>query len=251
MDREKLAESVAGTASELRMQLAHITAASQVLERLADGERAHAYLAVVNQSICRMLRIVGRMELMSRLTDEDEIRQFPSPVDLGPWTLELSRRIQGVLQRAHVTLRYEGPKILLANVDEPLVSQMLLELICTVAMPEHEISLTLTQCDDNACFTVRGTALSPDQADWEGDETRRWEIPLARRIAQLHGGSLVEEYAAEGGVTLAATLPMRLHGPSSQLDTPRVAYRPGGFDPVLIALSNLLPSESFLPEELN
>ena len=140
LDREGLAASVAKTAGELRLQLAHITASSQLLERMAQGERARAYLAVVNQSICRMLRSIGRMELLHRLTDENEIRVFPRLMDLGRWTAQLAQRLQSVLQGADVTLRYQGPDILLSCADEELLRQMLLELLVQAARPGDEVS---------------------------------------------------------------------------------------------------------------
>ena len=68
MDRESLAADTAKTAAALRSQLNQMAAASQVLERSTENEKGRAYLAIMNQSICRMLRIVGRMELGHRLT---------------------------------------------------------------------------------------------------------------------------------------------------------------------------------------
>ena len=72
MDRETLAADTAKTAAALRSQLNQMAAASQVLERSTAGEKERTYLAVINQSICRMLRIVGRMELGHRLTDREK-----------------------------------------------------------------------------------------------------------------------------------------------------------------------------------
>ena len=155
MDRETLAASVAGMAARLRIQLSNLTAASQMLERTATGENG-AYLAVLNQSICRMLRSVGQMELLDRLTDEDEIRAFPAPVDLGPWSAQLAARARGVLGGAGVSLSYQGPERLLAHVDQDLAEQMVLSLVACAARPGGEVSITLTQQEDSACFTVRG-----------------------------------------------------------------------------------------------
>ena len=63
MDTERLDQGTARTAAELRLQLAQMTAASQLLERGAQDEKSRRYLAALNQSICRMLRIVGRLEI--------------------------------------------------------------------------------------------------------------------------------------------------------------------------------------------
>lgn len=257
MDRETLAESVAGTAAQLRMQLADMTAASQMLERTANGERACAYLAVLNQSICRMLRTVGQMELLNRLTDEDELRTFPVPTDLGPWTRELAERIRGILRGARVFLDYQGPEILLANVDQALVKQMLLELIAAVAQPEGEVALALAQREENACFTVRGAGPQRPAGelnrilDHPGEPLpKRWEVPLARQIAELHAGSLVAETAAGGRVSLVVTLPLRLGMPAGHMESPILPYDAGGFCDELVAFSDILPAQAFSPEAL-
>lgn len=257
MDRETLAASVAGTAAQLRLQLANITAASQMLERAAEGEKAGAYLAVLNQGICRMLRSVGQMELLSRLTDEDEIRIFPTPVDLGQLCAQLARRAEGVLRGAGVTLEYQGPGILLAQADPLLVEQMLLELLAAAAQPGEPMSLSLTQQEDTACFTVRGTGAQLEIGELAGmfdprpgGLSQRWEVPLAQRIAELHGGSLVAGGAPGERLSLVATLPLGAGRPSGHLESPAPVYDPGGFDRALIAFSDLLPPSAFGPEEL-
>ena len=70
MDGHGLDQGAARTAAELRLQLAQMTAASQLLERTARDEKSRGYLAAMNQSICRMLRVVGRLELSARLGEE-------------------------------------------------------------------------------------------------------------------------------------------------------------------------------------
>ncbi|HIT31947.1 MAG TPA: HAMP domain-containing histidine kinase [Candidatus Enterenecus stercoripullorum] len=257
MNRETLAASVAGTAAQLRMQLADLTAASQMLERTADGEKACAYLAVLNQSICRMLRTVGQMELLNRLTDEDELRTFPAPTDLGPWTRELAERVRGILRGGRVSLDYQGPEILLANVDQGLVKQMLLELIAAVAQPGGEVVLTLAQREENACFTVRGVGTQIPAGELArmldrpgGTLPKRWEVPLARQIAELHAGSLVAETAAGGRVSLVAILPLRLGMPAGHMESPALPYDAGGFRDELVAFSDILPAQVFSPEAL-
>ena len=257
MDRETLAASAAGTAAELRVQLANMTAASQMLERTAQGEKAPAYLAVLNQSICRMLRTVGRMELLSRLTDEDEIRAFPSLTDLGLWAREQAGQRGEVLRGAGVSLDYQGPDRLTANVDLSLVQQLLLELVGIAAEPGGQVAVALAQRGDSACFTVRGggTRLTPEELERMFDQERtvpgHWGLSLARQIAQLHGGSLVAETAPGECAALVAALPLRLSAPSDQLHSPPLPYDAGGFSPARIAFSGILPAESFLPERLN
>lgn len=257
MDRETLAASVAGTAAQLRLQLSDITAASQMLEQTTSEDRARAYLAVLNQGICRMLRTVGQMELLNRLTEEDEIRVFPVPTDLGVWTRELAEHARGILLGARVSLEYRGPKVLMATVDQGLVQQMLLELICVAAQPGGEVSLSLAKQEDTACFTVcgTGTQIPPEdlvQLLFPREETlpSSWGLPLARQIAELHGGSLVAGTVNGARAALVATLPLRLDLPVSHLDSPSRLYASGGFCAELVAFSQILPTDSFTPEAL-
>ena len=60
MEQDGLDMGTARTAAALRMQFAQMTAASQMLEQSAKDEKSRGYLAALNQSICRMLRIVAR-----------------------------------------------------------------------------------------------------------------------------------------------------------------------------------------------
>lgn len=256
MDRESLAASTARTAAALREQLSQITAVSQLLEQAVAGGRERTYLAVLNQSVCRMLRTIGRMELTHRLTEENEIRVFPALTDLGGMVDELGRQIEGVLAAAGVGFRWQGPQSLLANVDEGLIRYMLLELVSNGAKAGKHVSLTLTQRGDKACFSIGddGEGVSPEKLTQMFDTEEALEgggIPVAQRIAELHGGSLMADSMPGRGLTMVAIVPLREELPEGRLKSPAVPVPKGGFDEVLVAFSHLLPAESFLPEELN
>ena len=81
MERQELDQGAARTAAELRMQLAQITAASQLLERTARDEKSRSYLAAMNQGICRMLRIVGRLEITGRLGSHHRKGKFSAGME--------------------------------------------------------------------------------------------------------------------------------------------------------------------------
>ncbi len=257
MDRESLAAQAAATAAELRVQLAQLTAASQLLERVATGPKERGYLAMVNQGIYRMLRTVSRMELAHRLTDENEIRAFPQITDLGRWAEELCPRIESILALTGVEFRWQAADSLLANVDPALTQHMLLELISNAAKAGKQVRFTLAQREDKVCFTVSddGEGLTPEVltrlVDPEQSGAEGQGVALVQRIAQLHGGHLMADTAPGRGVTMMVTLPQRLELPGGRLQSP-AAYAPqGGFDPVQVALSGLLPVEAFAPDELD
>lgn len=254
MDRETLAADTAKTAAALRSQLNQMAAASQVLERSTDSEKGRAYLAVINQSICRMLRIVGRMELGHRLTDTDAVRIVPKHTDLARLLTDLSRRLNGVLADVGISFTLDCPDHLPAVLDGELLQQMLLELVSCLALVSTEISLSVTAKDgriyfslsDNGPGTAEGRPVLPAVLEEQEEQS---SIDLARQIAILHGGTLVQSGSEGQKLSVAVSLPQG--DPSSlQLESPGIPWHSGGFDPVLVAMSQLLPSRSFLPENL-
>lgn len=104
-------------------------------------------------------------------------------------------------------------------------------------------------------FTVRddGPGLREEEA---GDPLlfRRNGLGLglraARRAAQLHDGALVLENRETGGVRAVLSLPIK-KGEGGLLKSPAMGYDlAGGFSPVLVELSGVLPSRTFLPQSL-
>lgn len=250
MDRDLTA---AKTAAALRSQLNQMAAASQVLERNTTDEKGRTYLAVINQSICRMLRIVGRMELSHRLADgqtELKLRHM----DLAARLEHLSSRLSGVLADIGITFTLDAPGYLPVCADGDLLQQMLLELISNMALAATQITLTVTYKDGTAHFLLsddgpakaEGRPVLP--AALEEDEEQA-SLELARGLAALHGGTVVISSDADLALSMAVSIPME-KTPPSLLESPRTAWYSGGFDAVLVAMSGLLPAKSFLPENL-
>ena len=241
------------TAASLRSQLNQMAAASQVLEHNTHDEKSRTYLAVINQSICRMLRIVGRMELGHRLSAEDYAIS-PRHLDLSGLLEDLSARLQGVLADIGISFRLTCPAHLSAVADSSLLRQMLLELISNLALAGTEISLTVTAKDDRICFQLQdnGPAAAEGRtrfpAGLEEDEEHS-SLELARRIAELHGGTLMISAAEDSSLSVAVALPCK-KDPTLLLESASRTWHSGGFDSVLVALSQLLPARSFLPENL-
>ena len=263
MDREELDRGAARTAAELRVQLAQMTMASQMLERNAWDERGRGYLAALNQSICRMLRIVGRLELCERLSGEGGALE-PAPVDLAELTTELGRRMEGLLDRAGVKLAVWCPDRLPAWADKELVEQLLLELVANGAeavkqAAVKQVTVSLERDRDMAVFTVEdnGPGVPPQRAAelFSGGDRAKpdWRrsgngVAIARRIAQLHGGALVADCAPDRGLRVSASIALNT-GRGEDLGSPALRIDGGGFDSALVGLSHLLPAGAFLPED--
>lgn len=253
MDRESLAADTAKTAAALRSQLNQMAAASQVLERSTAGEKERTYLAVINQSICRMLRIVGRMELGHRLTDEAAQLSLRY-IDLTLQLEDLSSRLQGVLADIGVTFTLHSPDHLYAVADGDLLRQMLLELISNLALVSTAITLSVTVKDDRIHFSLRDNG--PGQADGRPrlpaqleEQEEQSSLDLARKIAELHGGTLMISASEDDSLSIAVSIPHKKDS-GLRLESSAAAWYTGGFDPVLVAMSQLLPSRSFLPDNL-
>lgn len=256
MELEHGEQEAARAAAQLRVQLAQMTAASQLLEHCAWDPKSKRYLAAMNQGICRMLRIVGRIELCTRLDQEIS----PRPLDLAALTRDLGARMEGLLERAGVQLTVDCPECLAARADGALVRQLLLELVANGAAAGKAVKLTLKQDGDNAVFTVEdnGPGLPPQRAaalfggggeaglpDWKQDGIG---IAVSRRIAALHGGRLFPVCEAGRGLQVLASFPLN-QGGGDELRCPPVAFDQGGFDEAMVGLSHLLPAGVFAPEE--
>ena len=258
MAQEDLEQGIRRTAAELRLQLAQMTAASQLLERSAIDEKSRGCLAAMNQGICRMLRLVGRMELSDRLGGEAPVVKL-APVDLGALTSDLGARMEGLLERAGVKLTVRGPEHLPARADAELIRQLLLELVANGARAGKSVTLTLKRDGDSAVFTVEddGPGVSGEKLpflfDSGAQELPDWRrggsgIAIARRIAALHAGRLAAVCTPGRGLSVTSSIPLNWGG-DDPLRCPTVEWDRGGFDDAVVGLSHLLPAGVFAPGE--
>lgn len=258
MDLESLDRGTARTAAQLRRQLAQMTMASQMLEQTATDEKSRAQLAALDQGICRMLRIVGRMELTYRLAAE-EPRLDLAAVDLARLVRELGEEMENLLAGAGVELVIQCPGRLLGQADEGLLKQLLLELVSNSAKVGHRVTVTLERKNDNATLSVEddGPGVPPERLealfDCGGEDIPDWRrsgngVAIARRIAMLHGGRLMANSVPGKGLNMVVTIPLRSDSIGGLLESPKVQWDRGGFSEVLVGLSDLLPAGAFMPE---
>ena len=256
MERWMLDGATQAHLAQLRSQLANLTAASELLERRLEDPRGRDCLAAINQGICRMLRLIGRLELAHRLTGEDEIRLGLTWVEFPAWWEGLCRRLQGVLRGAGIELSFQpmGPCVGLA--DPKLLEQMVMELVSNAAQAGGPVTLTAVPTGRSVRFSIsdQGPGLAPEELshlfDREPSVQGGLGIPLAQHIAQLHGGLLMADSAQGKGLTMVAVIPLRDQVPPRGLATPEGNWGSDGFDSALVGLSHLLPPQSFTPETL-
>lgn len=261
----------------LRAQLQTMMAATYALEAHLDGnEKAAEYLAVMDRAICAQLRLILQAELGQRLYSEDEMRVVLAPTDLAALGRDVMKKADA-LTRPLLDIKAEFSSTLAAlptQADRAALEKMLLAFISNSVRAigrSGTIRLELERQRDQAVFTMTDTGggLDPDalaglfepedpdretngETDEEAEPEQAPEVPargllLARQIARLHGGTLVAGNTEAGGACLAVSLPI-VEKAESILRSPPPSVDGGGWDPVLVSLSDCLPLEAFLPD---
>lgn len=256
----------------LREQLQTMTAAAYALNpHLAGNEKAVEYLAVMDRAICAQLRLVLRAELARRLYSRDERRVVPAPTDLAELGRDVMQKTDA-LTRPLLEIKAEFSSslpALPAQADRTALEHMLLAFISNSVRAIGRggtIRLELERQRDQAVFTMTdtGSGLDPhalselfdseaEPGEEAGGETEEEPdapvrgLQLARQIAWLHGGTLVACNTQGGGACLAVSLPI-VEKPGGMLHSPDIPVSCGGWDPVLVSLSDQLPAEAFLPD---
>jgi signal transduction histidine kinase len=225
-DAERLAELgtlTGGLAHEIKNPLSTIQLNLQLLQEdlpaTDEGNRRVSNrLATVRQEAGRLreilddfLRYAGRIELEK------------SPADVGKLCEELVDFYMPQAQMAQVQLRFISPeKPVIANIDQRLVKQSLLNLMlnATQAMAGHnggEILLSVKQLDDfvHIQVTDTGPGISEQLKEqiFQAYYTTKkggtgLGLPMARRIAQEHGGQLTLTSTEGKGSSFTLELPV-------------------------------------------
>lgn len=245
-----------------RGPLAEASMAAQVLARRCTDGKDRMYLGVICRSVARALCVLEQVELTARLTDEDELRAVFSTEDLAELCRRVTDTAADLLGPMGITVEFSPEtEPLTTQVDEGQMERLLYELIANgaKAMPEGgRLSVRLSRTERAAVITVgdEGQGMSPEAMerlfgtgvpapDLSPAAGAGLGLPLARAIAEVHGGMLVMETAPESGVKAAVALPLREERHNRLKSPPPEEYRR---DRALVALSDVLPIRAFLPE---
>lgn len=249
---------------QLREQLSQMTGVSQLLAPLVTerGEIQHSqYLSILNQSIYRTLRLVRNAEFALEPPSAEDLR--PVVLDLAGLCREVWRECEGLLaDELEITFDYtENASSALIQGDDELLQRMILNLVANAAQAAGRggrLSLRLTAQRSRVRLTLSnsggGTLPGPGGKDdrlLPGGGALGLGVPIARRIAALHGGALVFQRREGHGISATAAFPIAgrnnlpLRGSETRQDLA------GGFSTVLLELSPLLGSSAFSPGELN
>ncbi|MEG1430297.1 MAG: HAMP domain-containing sensor histidine kinase [Oscillospiraceae bacterium] len=261
--------SLGKLADQLRQKMTNLLAASGLLAPSAEQSSDPAairYLATMNQSLYRMLRIVGDLDLAGRMEEEDHGDFKPGTMDLAGFCHQLAEGIYPLAQAAEVDFRYESnADSLITLADSTLLRRMLLALISNAFLAAGQggvVSLKL-DCDKQfvrLTVTDNGPGLPLEElgAYFDGGPenaaTPATGLGLGMRIvrygALLHGGTVVADSQPGHGMRAILSLPVQKPKGGVLKSAPPKFENLGGFSPLLVELSEALPWQVFLPRDL-
>jgi PAS domain S-box-containing protein len=212
----RVGQMAAVVAHEVRNPLAGIKGAVQVLmSRRSSGD----------SELPVMRDIVGRIDSLSDLINDLMLYARPRPprvshVELRSVISDAVTIVRRDPAAQSIEIVIEGADVS-AAVDDELIRATLLNLVLNAvqAMAGHgRISVTLGQSGNVAVIQVRdsGPGIPPDIRNqvFEPFFTTKARggglgLPIARRTAELHGGSLTLECPEGGGTVVTMKLPLR------------------------------------------
>ena len=244
---------VADLMARMRSPMSSMYAAMQAV----SGEEET--LEILNRNYCRLLRLMEEVELSQQLDGESFL---PSVLDLAGLCRDVMRQVQSLARDYGPVIQYEEAcGSILVRGEERLLRQMLYQLLSNAwraAGQEGSVTIQLSLLGRRAVLHVTntgkgiseaalGAAFDPERA--EGLSGGGLGIPICRRIAQLHGGTLMLE-SGPSGTTATCSLPVvRENG--GVLCTPPLRYQVElGIPEVLVALSDVLPREAYASRDL-
>ncbi|MEG2456091.1 MAG: HAMP domain-containing sensor histidine kinase, partial [Oscillospiraceae bacterium] len=254
---------LAALSQQLRKHTGNLMASAGLLvptvER-SQQKNAVRYLATMNQSLYRILRMIDELEQ----AQEQPGSFAPAATDLAGFCHYLALGIEPLAAAAGVTFSYESDcDCLITTGDEKLLRRMILSLVSNAikaAGSGGQVSLALGHSDKkNAVLTVKdsGTGLNLAQlsAYFSGEhqgppapgDGLGLGIPIVRSIAKRHGGTVMAESREGAGLTVAVALPIRPPKGTTLRTAPDNFDTTGGFSPLLVELSDALPWQVFLP----
>ena len=211
----RVGQMAAVVAHEVRNPLAGIKGAVQVL--MSRRQPADAELPVMRD-------VVARIDALGNLIDDLMIFARPRPPQ--PTTFALRPLLQeaiAMLRRdpagAFLEVTMDGPDVTL-TADADLIRATVLNLLLNVAQTmgvNGQIAVAIAQRDERCVLEIRdsGLGILPEIRErvFEPFFTTKARggglgLPIARRTAELHGGTLTLTAPATGGTIFTLTIPL-------------------------------------------
>lgn len=225
------------------------------LEEL-ENEEMQASASKISHGCFRLMRTLTELGAYDRLCREDA-PLHREKCDLTEFFAAFAEKTADVLLDAGIRLQYSLPNsCVFGTVDKLEVQRAVLHLIANAAAHTPEggelwlrVSLLgkkLRIAVENAASVqedVLPTAFSRYLFPGEGDVKQGAGLGLSvvQKVAQHHGGTVLME--SKDSLT-SVSMTIDLSCPVTELKAPRQDYC-GGYDPVLVELSPLLPAKTF------
>ena len=254
--------------SQLRGSLGNIHGALNHLlppEKLEGDFSAQQHTAILWQSYYRVLRVVNNLSAAPLLMEDAPFEK--ENTELVGWLDDLCRQAQPLSELKHITLTFHTDlSVHVTAIHRGYLERLVWNLLSNALKFTEEggsIRVELACCDRQISLKVTdtGCGISPQLMETVFDRYRHTErmdplphglglgLPLCRCIAQRHGGRLLLQSEEGRGTMVMVSLPDTRQHSDVVRDVP-FQYA-GGFQPVLMELSDALPFRAYLPQHLD
>lgn len=245
---------------ELRAQVNTLSSAAQMLTPLVteQGRKTDAdYLAVINKNLYQLIRTIYHLELCG----EEDHAFSPKGIDVAGLCRDICREVDTMADRLGVNFDWRLDKEgVLSLADGELLCRAILNLLTNAFAAAGKGGRVSLRCGvTGKRFTVTVTDSGKGLKLPQGDENPLLKtegglglgLAAARKVAALHGGSVMLKTAEDAGVSAVLSLPIR---PPEKWELVRekgpVIDHSGGYSVLLVEFSPLLDADSFLSEDI-
>jgi signal transduction histidine kinase/HD-like signal output (HDOD) protein len=213
----RLGEMTAGAAHEMNNPLTVIRGRAQILAEALTDERDRKTAGTIARAAAELSDLVTALHELSR---PGEAARTPVPVaEVLGHAIGL---VEGATGRVRLEMPGDGPTPLRADVDGPRLAKALAELLRNARdwAPEAIVRarVQIDPADDRLVIRIEddGPGLSPKAqrhafdpffSERPAGRGRGLGLSLAKRLVELHGGSLRLEPGEAGGTTAIVSLP--------------------------------------------
>ena len=266
---ELLCRVMPNLANQLRTPLNNLYSALQRILDDEGGEEKKADkapdLAVLYQSYFRMLRLMGNLSDAPTLLDEDSLLLVND--DIVAFVQGVCDRAEEPVELCGQRLHYESDKKFhviafnAAGLERLLLNLLSNAIKFTGPGGVITVSVRVRTAAVEIAVEDTGDGLDPEEQDTLFDRYRYPDLldpapqglglglPLCRRVAQGHGGTILLTSTPHAGTKAVVSLPNR-RIEHTKLRDMAFDYS-GGFSHTLMELSDALPSYAFLPNRLD
>lgn len=218
--------------------------------------------AQLNRGIYNLYRVANHLRLLGLASDPAQYRK--KQIHIMPWLQDFTQRLRPMIDAAHRQLQVHIPSMThLCELDVEQMERAILILVSNAIKFTNEnglIQITATETrgnrlritvHDNGCGIPSGEMgvifhrkehrpQRPDSRYGAG-----LSLPIARCIVQAHDGKLLLESQENVGTAVHLSLTASHHAPLVLHSTVQTPSFSSGFDPMLVELSDSLPSSVF------